>query len=770
MSNGDLKVLPATVELEPGNVQAFVVEPADVPVTWKVTPTGVGEIDSHTGVYQAPPRGSNRTVVLTATSNGDERFGTASVVLARENFWIGWIAVYGFVVAALLGVGMIVTWSALTDGRPAPTLLVYPGSVTLDSNNKDETIQFTAVGLDASKPSVNWSATLGEIGPTGLYSVPKSPLGKSASVTVTATTVADNRLVATAIVDLVPGTHFEVQPQGVVAQPGEQVQFRALPPDAPSQPTASAPGAAPGAGNQKAPPPAAPASGAPSATPTPANPPASAVVVWTSPDADVKTDAKGMLTLPSPIQEIRWIRIRATRTINNKDVFVAESVVIATASGRKDWLRLLFVILMGSLGSMIYFTSSFVNYVGTCKFKSSWSPFYFSRPFVGGGLAVIFYLLVGSGFINGTNASDLMMTGAIAALVGLFSDKAVQKLSDIMDVVLAAKDHRTDKLPDPEKPAGPAKPTSPVPPPPPPPPPPPVGGGGQAGPPPPPAGPGGPAPAVPLPVLKAGDTGKTVKKAQELLNRDGAILEVDGHFGPGTEEAVREFQKDAKINEDGIVSATVWERLQKLEEPSKDIPTKAVTCLCRFEVGSREQYDAHSAPVQPSPSSGVTIGIGYDIGQQKSLDPAWAQFLTDAQMTALGSCLGLIGDQAAAALKALPRMEIPWRAAWHVFIKSTLPDFVAGTRKAFPGMEKLKPLCEGALVSLVYNRGGSMVDPEGHPGSRQEMRDIKQAIADGHFESIPASLRAMKRLFPDSKGLRDRREQEALLFEEGLRG
>lgn len=747
MSNGDLKVLPATVELEPGNAQAFVVEPADVPVTWTVTPTGVGEVDANTGVYQAPSSGGIRNVVLTATSKDDARFGTASVVLSRENFWIGWIALYGFVIAVLLGVGVLFTWSALTDGRPAPTLLVYPGAVTLDSSKNDETIQFIAVGLDASKPSVSWSATLGDISPSGLYTAPNT--GKPASVTVTATTVADNRLVATAIVDLAPGVHFEVQPQGVVALPGEQVQFRALPPTTP----VAAPPAAP---------PPAPAPAAPAPTPAPpVNPPAATAVVWSSPDADVKTDPKGMLTLPSPIHEIRRIRVRATTTINNKEV-VAESVVITTPTGRKDWLLLLFVMLMGALGSMIYFTSSFVNYVGNCKFKSSWSPFYFSRPFVGGGLAVIFYLLVGSGFISGTSANDLMMTGAIAALVGLFSDKAVQKLSDIMDVVLAAKDHRTDKLPDPVQPAAPAKPTTPTTPTTPP------AGLGKPDVPPPPPPP--PLPPSASPVLKAGDTGEAVKQAQALLNRNGAILEVDGHFGPGTEKAVRELQKDAKIVEDGIVSATVWERLRALEEPSKDIPTKAVTCLCRFEVGSREQYDAKSAPVQPSLTSGVTIGIGYDIGQQKSLDAGWAQFLTDAQMTALRGCVGLIGDKAEAALKALPPMEIPWRAAWNVFITRTLPDFIGRTRRAFPGMEKLPALCQGVLVSLVYNRGASMEDSLEHPGNRQEMRDIKQAIADGHFADIPAALRAMKRLFPDSKGLQDRREREALLFEEGLRG
>jgi len=76
-------------------------------------------------------------------------------------------------------------------------------------------------------------------------------------------------------------------------------------------------------------------------------------------------------------------------------------------------------------------------------------------------------------------------------------------------------------------------------------------------------------------------------------------------------------------------------------------------------------------------------------------------------------------------------------------------------------------LCLGALVSLVYNRGTS-TDPAGLPGARKEMRDIRDAVAAGRFTDIPAALRAMKRLWPEGNGLRDRREREAKLFEEGL--
>jgi chitosanase len=47
--------------------------------------------------------------------------------------------------------------------------------------------------------------------------------------------------------------------------------------------------------------------------------------------------------------------------------------------------------------------------------------------------------------------------------------------------------------------------------------------------------------------------GEDVRKVQEKLKSAGLSLEVDGIFGPGTDEAVREFQKASKLKVDGIV-------------------------------------------------------------------------------------------------------------------------------------------------------------------------------------------------------------------------
>jgi len=270
-------------------------------------------------------------------------------------------------------------------------------------------------------------------------------------------------------------------------------------------------------------------------------------------------------------------------------------------------------------------------------------------------------------------------------------------------------------------------------------------------------------------LLKRGDKSPDVARAQDLLNRDGAILEPDGDFGGGTEAAVREFQARSGLTVSAVVDDPTWQRLFVLPEPSPDTPSRAVAFICREEVSSREYYDAHaSRPTWPGGASGVTIGVGYDLGYESSLETDWAHLLTPAQIAALKPWVGVKGTAAEAAIAKLNAITIPWYSAWLLFISKSLPEYVNQTRQAFANSQTLPPLCFGVLVSLVYNRGASMTDSPSHQGDRKEMRDIRDAVASGHFEAIPSLLRSMERLWPLANGLRTRREQEAELFEAGL--
>jgi hypothetical protein len=273
------------------------------------------------------------------------------------------------------------------------------------------------------------------------------------------------------------------------------------------------------------------------------------------------------------------------------------------------------------------------------------------------------------------------------------------------------------------------------------------------------------------PVLKRGDQGPSVMEAQDLLNRNGAILDSDGAFGKGTEDAVREFQAAAapSLSVTGVIDDATWQALRALPEPSPDIPVRAVAFIGREEVGGRALYDLSVCrPTWPGGASGVTIGVGYDLGQEGTFEADWSDVLPAEHIAALKPWLRVQGQSAAAGLAQLKDIVIPWRATWEVFIRRSLPDQVRTTRSVFDGWEAMPRLSLGALVSLVYNRGPRMSDSLHDPGDRTEMRAIRDAVAAGRFADIPAQLRSMQRLWPVGNGVRDRREREAQLFEAGL--
>jgi hypothetical protein len=72
----------------------------------------------------------------------------------------------------------------------------------------------------------------------------------------------------------------------------------------------------------------------------------------------------------------------------------------------------------------------------------------------------------------------------------------------------------------------------------------------------------GPTCQVPDPgVVRPGENSTGVRRVQTLLNKYGYKLGVDGDFGAKTKTAVVDFQKDRKLDADGIVGPATWHRL-----------------------------------------------------------------------------------------------------------------------------------------------------------------------------------------------------------------
>lgn len=169
-------------------------------------------------------------------------------------------------------------------------------------------------------------------------------------------------------------------------------------------------------------------------------------------------------------------------------------------------------------------------------------------------------------------------------------------------------------------------------------------------------------------------------------------------------------------------------------------------------------------------SSGVTVGYGYDLGQQSASTIATdlnGIFPAD-QIARLQRAVRLHGDAARHLVPSLSDIEVTPDMALRLAIVMK-HRFAQQTVDAFPGVTKTHPHCEGALLSLVINRGPGMVDKP-RQKSRVHMRAIRADIQGGNLSDVPVQLRLMKSLWAGSgqDGLLDRREKEAVLFEAGM--
>jgi hypothetical protein len=99
---------------------------------------------------------------------------------------------------------------------------------------------------------------------------------------------------------------------------------------------------------------------------------------------------------------------------------------------------LLLVMAAGGLGSMIQAATSFGDFVGNRRFYSSWVPWYLMRIIVGVLLALVLYFAFRGGFFSGSSSTSAVNPygiAALAALAGLFSKQATDKLREVFETL-----------------------------------------------------------------------------------------------------------------------------------------------------------------------------------------------------------------------------------------------------------------------------------------------------------------------------------------------
>jgi hypothetical protein len=137
--------------------------------------------------------------------------------------------------------------------------------------------------------------------------------------------------------------------------------------------------------------------------------------------------------------------------------------------------------------------------------------------------------------------------------------------------------------------------------------------------------------------------------------------------------------------------------------------------------------------------SGVTTGIGYDysaVSQSRALSD-W-QPLGASWDARLADTAGLSGSAARSRLPGLQDISVAWAIAINEFQVVDVPRYWAECQQAFPGFDDLRPNAQGAVLSVVYNRGTSTVGP-----SRVDFVALRTSISTQDYAGMAAAIRHM---------------------------
>ena len=184
--------------------------------------------------------------------------------------------------------------------------------------------------------------------------------------------------------------------------------------------------------------------------------------------------------------------------------------------------------------------------------------------------------------------------------------------------------------------------------------------------------------------------------------------------------------------------------------------------VVHFEIVSPGYYSRHLVhPIWPGGASGVTIGIGYDLGHQlaSTIRLDWDDH---PQAGLLPPAAGVTRDPAKRLAAEMATITTPFPLAKQVFSEATVSRYWQSTARAYPGVEELTQGAKDALFSLTYNRGPSMA---GHRAKeKRHIRDI--CIPRGDYQCIANQIREMVRLWKGTaieNGMTRRRNAEAML-------
>jgi len=385
-----------------------VAVPAD---GWKLS--GKGTLTA--GVYTTPGATliGGRAVVTATTGAGSV---SAEVELSPAHTWIGLLWVYLVLVVVGCGGSTYLLWPTSTQVAP---VVAGPALVTLKQGDSESFAASAGMrweGLTDSRYEAKGGA-----GTSRVFRGESAAAGTSDATTVAVVESQDVSL--------------KVTPGYAVVRPGNKVTFIARM-EGPAQ---AAAGAAAGGG-------AATGGGA-----TAGSGAAGAALTW---DKQGEGELKnGEYTAPTAVTEPRVVLVGVHAA---KPGYGAAARVLLLPAGVElaapapGWLLILMAGLCGAMGASLHGINSLAAYVGARQFLSSWAVYYLARPFVGGLLGPMMFLVFRTrlvGDAQNVNTGDWYSVAALAAISGLFADKAMLKLKQVVDVLFSVPgDERPHKL------------------------------------------------------------------------------------------------------------------------------------------------------------------------------------------------------------------------------------------------------------------------------------------------------------------------------------
>jgi hypothetical protein len=221
-----------------------------------------------------------------------------------------------------------------------------------------------------------------------------------------------------------------------------------------------------------------------------------------------------------------------------------------------------------------------------------------------------------------------------------------------------------------------------------------------------------------------------------------------------------------------------------IQASSEPTPSCWTSEAIRFSAGQHDQVmklaadflvsaeDLADHPYWPKGNSGITIGVGWDLGHHSQQDflKTWAGLGTET-LKKLQIAVGKRGSQAEQLVPSLKTIVVPRDVSLAVFQGSLSEDYYPQLLGLFPGVENLPAEVQVALLSVVFNRGTVLGhDPNWKTATeldrRWEMRRLQDDVKRGDLFAIYIRLGTMKRIWETTgpRGLMYRRRNEQHLI------